>query len=229
MVFEPRTTAPSKTNKFYLKAGRGGYNRCMEINKKTHSCLANCVAMAHGRWLESQHHTDYKKYDKLCIGNACSYYEKDDGYDRGKTPRLGAIICWSGGKKGDGHVAFVEKIYSNGDILTSNSAYGGRRYFTKKITKKSGYKFSKIYKFQGFIYSPENFTTQFNLTRVLKPGCKGDDVKELQKALKISVDGIFGNDTETAVKKFQKSHGLKVDGIVGKKTAHELGWLYKGK
>lgn len=179
--------------------------------------------------LESQHHTDYKKYDKLCIGNACSYYEKDDGYARGKTPKLGAIICWSGGKKGDGHVAFVEKIYSNGDILTSNSAYGGRRYFTKKITKKSGYKFSKIYKFQGFIYSPEIFTTQFNLTRKLKKGCKGDDVKELQKTLKISVDGIFGNDTETAVKKFQKSHGLKVDGIVGKKTAHELGWLYKGK
>ena len=51
MVFEPRTTSPSQTNKFYLKAGRGGYNRCMEINKKTHSCLANCVAMAHGRWL----------------------------------------------------------------------------------------------------------------------------------------------------------------------------------
>lgn len=51
MVFEPRTTAPSKTNKFYLKAGKGGYNRTMEINKKTHSCLANCVAMAHGRWL----------------------------------------------------------------------------------------------------------------------------------------------------------------------------------
>lgn len=51
MKFIERTTAPSQTNKYYLKAGKGGYNRAMEINKKTHSCLANCVAVAHGRWL----------------------------------------------------------------------------------------------------------------------------------------------------------------------------------
>lgn len=71
---------------------------------------------------------------------------------------------------------------------------------------------------------------KFNLTRVLKKGCKGDDVKELQKALKIKADGIYGNDTLKAVKKYQKNHkGLKVDGEVGKDTAHSLGWLWKGK
>lgn len=71
---------------------------------------------------------------------------------------------------------------------------------------------------------------KFNLTRVLKKGCKGDDVKELQKALKIKADGIYGNDTLKAVKKYQKAHkGLKVDGVVGKSTAHSLGWLWKNK
>lgn len=185
--------------------------------------------------LESQHHTDYKKYDKLCIGNACSYYSKNDGYSRGKTPKLGAIICWAGGKSGDGHVAFVEKIYANGDILTSNSAYGGRRYFTKKITKKSGYSFSKIYRFQGFIYSPENFTEQFNLTRVLKKGCKGSDVVMLQRTLNSlgyncgDTDGIFGDKTAKQTGKYQKDKGLKDDKKVGRNTAHSLGWLYKGK
>ena len=141
MKFIARTTSPSADNKFYLKAGKGGYNRAMEINTRTHSCLPNCVGMAHGRWLESQNQTNYSKYDKLPTGNAENYYGyTKDGYKRGQLPRLGAIICWRKGKAGDasdgaGHVAFVEKVYSNGDIDTSNSAYGGSRYYTKKYIK----------------------------------------------------------------------------------------------
>jgi len=77
---------------------------------------------------------------------------------------------------------------------------------------------------------------KFNLTRVLKKGCKGADVKELQSTLNSlgfncgKIDSCFGKNTEKAVKKFQKARDLKpVDGIVGKNTAHELGWLYNGK
>lgn len=70
----------------------------------------------------------------------------------------------------------------------------------------------------------------YNLTRLLKKGCKGNDVKELQKALKIKADGIYGNQTKENVKKLQKLYKLfPYDGIVGKNTAHALGWLYKGK
>lgn len=70
----------------------------------------------------------------------------------------------------------------------------------------------------------------YNLTRLLKKGCKGNDVKELQKALKIKADGIYGNQTKESVKKLQKLYKLfPYDGIVGKNTAHALGWLYKGK
>lgn len=236
MKFKPRTTAPSQTNKYYLKAGKGGYNRAMEINKKTHSCLPNCVGMAHGRWLESQEQTDYKKYDKLPTGNAENYYNyKKDGYKRGQTPKVGSIICWRKGKEGvasdgAGHVAFVEKVYDNGDVLTSNSAYGGSRYYTKLYKKSKKYYLGKNYTFQGFIYNPTEFDeNKYNLTRLLKKGCKGNDVKELQKKLGIKADGIFGNDTLKAVKKFQKVHKLEVDGIVGKDTAHKLGWTFKGK
>ena len=57
----------------------------------------------------------------------------------------------------------------------------------------------------------------------LKKGSKGEDVKTLQKALKITVDGDFGVKTETAVKAFQKSKGLTADGIVGNKTWAALG------
>lgn len=57
----------------------------------------------------------------------------------------------------------------------------------------------------------------------LKKGSRGNDVKTLQKALNLIVDGIFGNLTDEAVREFQKSNGLKVDGIVGNNTWAKLG------
>ena len=70
----------------------------------------------------------------------------------------------------------------------------------------------------------------FNLTRLLFKGCKGNDVKELQKELGIKQDGIFGSITKDKVKALQRKNGIKpIDGIVGKNTAHCLGWTYKGK
>ncbi len=54
-------------------------------------------------------------------------------------------------------------------------------------------------------------------------GARGDDVKELQTALNkngynLSVDGIFGSDTRSAVKDYQTKNKLQVDGIVGTNT-----------
>ena len=82
----------------------------------------------------------------------------------------------------------------------------------------------------GVILLPYKEPKPYNLTRILKKGCKGNDVKKLQSTLKIKADGVFGNDTLKAVKKFQKSKKIKpVDGIVGKNTAHALGWTFKGE
>lgn len=57
---------------------------------------------------------------------------------------------------------------------------------------------------------------------VFKKGSRGDKVKQIQLALGLSVDGIFGSKTESAVIKFQKENGLFPDGIVGKKTLDAL-------
>lgn len=72
----------------------------------------------------------------------------------------------------------------------------------------------------------------FYASRELKvetPYMRGDDVRELQTALKErgfdpgQIDGIFGKKTERAVKRFQRSCGLKPDGIAGKRTYFALG------
>ena len=57
---------------------------------------------------------------------------------------------------------------------------------------------------------------------LLKKGNRGESVKQLQKALNLYPDGIFGEVTEETVKAFQKSNGLKQDGIVGDKTWEAL-------
>lgn len=52
----------------------------------------------------------------------------------------------------------------------------------------------------------------------LKQGSKGEEVKDLQRALNLYVDGKFGPLTDEAVRAFQREHNLDVDGIVGPKT-----------
>lgn len=55
-----------------------------------------------------------------------------------------------------------------------------------------------------------------------KRGSRGEVVKQIQKALKLYPDGIFGVLTEERVKEFQRGHGLKPDGIVGPATLAKL-------
>ena len=64
---------------------------------------------------------------------------------------------------------------------------------------------------------------------VLRQGSKGNEVKEVQRRLKLwgyykgSADGVFGAGTRSAVIAFQKKNGLKADGVVGKSTYKALG------
>ncbi len=63
---------------------------------------------------------------------------------------------------------------------------------------------------------------------VMKPGSRGEDVRQLQETLKAAgydvgpIDGKFGPLTEAAVKAYQADHGLTVDGKVGEKTRGSL-------
>lgn len=153
-VFHKRETAPSSDNLYYIKTTHGGYNRCIEIDSQTGSVLPNCTGYAWARFCECQTNV----HDcNLSRANAELWYANTiDGYERGQTPKLGAVICWHSTRSG-GHVAIVEKIYSNGKILTSNSAYSGSRFYMKTLDSANNYYMGDAYTFQGFIYNPTEF------------------------------------------------------------------------
>lgn len=152
MNFIPRLTSPSNSDLHWIKTTHNGYNRCIEIDPVTGSVLPNCTGYAWGRFLEENDITDCN----LSRGNARVWYtHTSDGYNRGQTPKLGAVICWDN-PQGDGHVAIVEEIHNNGEIVTSNSAYGGPRFYTQTLSPPN-YNIGSSYSFQGFIYAPNNF------------------------------------------------------------------------
>jgi peptidoglycan hydrolase-like protein with peptidoglycan-binding domain len=65
-------------------------------------------------------------------------------------------------------------------------------------------------------------TTSEN-TIVLSPGAEGKQVELLQRALGgVTVDGVFGPETEEAVRRFQANDGLTADGVVGPLTGAAL-------
>ncbi len=116
--------------------------------------LPNCTAYAWGRfWEISDPNVEYINRPTLSTGNAGDWYAyTSDGYQRGSTPQLGAVICFAHPGYA-GHVAIVEEIRENGDVLTSNSARHGTYFYTRVYTASSGYNWSS-YIFQGFIYNP---------------------------------------------------------------------------
>lgn len=66
---------------------------------------------------------------------------------------------------------------------------------------------------------------KYVFTKTLKLGSKGFDVKQLQKVLGVTEDGIFGPNTQNAVKLFQEAHNLSQDGVVGPITNKALNSL----
>lgn len=156
MKFVRRTSQPSKDNKYYLHTTKG-YNKCIRVSGD--ECIPNCTGYCYGRYMEAQ---EIKKCD-LPTSNAENWYHDYKG-KKGKTPKLGAICVWRKGKihyakDGAGHVAFVEHVYSTGKWDSSESAYGGKRWFTRQYKKNSA---RTGYKLEGFIYPDKEFSeTEF--------------------------------------------------------------------
>ena len=55
-----------------------------------------------------------------------------------------------------------------------------------------------------------------------KLGSRGEVVKQIQRALHLIEDGIYGQNTKAAVEAFQRANGLTADGVVGPATLAKL-------
>lgn len=159
-TYTPRTTSSG------MPGSNFWYNASYNPFYPTYG-LPNCTCYAWGRWYEINN-----SRPSLPTGDAGTWWNNVSGYQTGSTPKLGAIICFSGGPySGRGHVAVVEKIYSDGSVLFSNSGYTRdpslypSLYFYLRCahpndnyqTGAHGYSGYAGYTFQGFIYNPVDF------------------------------------------------------------------------
>ena len=140
-------------------------------------------------------------------------------------------ICCKAQDFGFNGIGYIDKYYVHLDSRSSGTYRGD-----ETVNRKNNIPNGDFYAYFGIKRDGEAPKEEvYNLTRTLKRGCKGDDVKKLQKKLielgysvgKYGADKSFGKDTEKAVKKFQKDHNLEQDGKVGPATSKELGWTYK--
>lgn len=156
-----RYNEPAQDNPYYIRKADGGWNTAIEgypVDGNL-TALSNCVGYSIGRYNEQ---IGQRNCDMLRPSAACSFvkYAKQDGIKTGRTPKIGAVICWSGGGgDNDGHVAVVEQILSPTKIICSESVYGGtpfrRRTYTRgKFGKWGVDQLGELYKFEGFVYNP---------------------------------------------------------------------------
>lgn len=156
MIFTQRFSAPPRGNLLWVRRSSGGYNRIEQTGNGSSGgwTLPNCTGYAYGRFMECQGITTCDLIHSPGA-DARNWYGHSDRYSRGSTPYLGAVICWGAGRYG--HVAIVEQIISNTDIIWSESNWSGRlsgshpeRYWRRIRGNPANY----ISGFQGYIYPP---------------------------------------------------------------------------
>lgn len=145
--------------KYYIRKANGGWSPCIPGNNQyglrpfEGSTLPNCVAWATGRFSA-----------KLGLGE-CKYlgnrnavdftkWPAEQGLDWGMTPREGACMVWG---HGEGHVAIVEQVISDTEVITSESGWSYRTGpIVREIRRKKGTngRWGYAYDFLMFIYPP---------------------------------------------------------------------------
>lgn len=253
-----RLTQP-KNNKYYIRTVTGGLNGAV-AGKPTISganVLCNCVGYANGRFNESINDPDLKgvifkfKYQLVC--NAENFIEsaKKQGLKISATPIEGGIMVWQkgktlGGGDGAGHVAFVEEVYADGTILTSESGYNAWAFKTVRRSNKNGrWGQASAYKFRGCIINPSIKNPKVvPAPKLVVDGIGGaDTVRAMQKFFGTAQDGVisgqskaqakyypslkaveYGKGGSPCIKNLQKWLGVAQDGILGHKTVRA--WQY---
>ena len=159
---------PDINSEYFKLKSYGGYYDGIKGSPEVYkgSGLNNCCCAAWGLFAMAENkplclvgcegRTTTKPY------NAGEWYGLKDEYKRGLEPVEGALICFTN------HIAFVNEVLSNGDIIIIESGYGAKNYnglWYKKLLKEENYYRGAIYgDFVGFIYPKENSKTEEEIT-----------------------------------------------------------------
>lgn len=175
----------------------------------------------------------------LCSTSA-SYYQSAGAYTH--SPKPGdQIFFYVGG--GINHTGIVEKV--QGGIITTiegnTSDQVARRTYQFGSSEIAGYgrpKWNLVTEGSIEVSDDPMLPVDNKLIRILRRGCRGEDVYELQKRLikldyncgSSGADGDFGRNTENAVIQFQKDYKLQpVDGEVGPDTWNAINKALQGE
>ena len=179
----------------------------------------------------------YSKADNNANGNYKKYCTDKGLCSAINRPYVIGEAVFNGSSSNKSHVGWVCGFMPDGDVLVMEERGLSYGFVITRMSKRA-WKYrglmTKRYKYTGADSQPKTEATGFVFSRLLKYGCKGDDVKELKKALKAKgyggltlTNGNFYGATRTKVKAFQRDNGLSVDGIAGPKTYAALDVKYK--
>ena len=116
--------------------------------------------------------------------------------------------------------------------VDSTFSYGGGTWSYVKFGSLVGYVDDQYLSTSGGVTYPGDVVQAFSNTTLQMSSKKLYMIKNIQLALNYggysagTADGVFGGNTETAVKSFQAAKGLTVDGIVGSATKSALWTAY---
>lgn len=170
-TFTARLNKPSASEgqevlAYYNNKYGGGFNPCITGGGAAGTdsecnVLANCVGYVVGRFNEIGGYGECKYLSSCNAKNMIARCGSLPIGSASDSPEVGAVMVWDGGDYG--HVAIIEQVISNTEVLVSDSAWSNisqYAYVFRTATatrngnnwKLKGY--SSNYKFLGYIYNP---------------------------------------------------------------------------
>ena len=153
---------------------------------------------------------------------------KNSWREPGKLPAPGDLLFYNWGAEmtDADHMGIVETV-RDGKITVIEGNYENA---VKRRTIPVNYKYIRGFGTPKYDAAPPKKKEYVLKVELLKPGCKGENVRALQILLmgrgyscgNCGADGVFGNDTHSAVCAYQRCRALDVDGIVGAETMASL-------
>lgn len=155
------------------------------------------------------------------VGDIVIFYRSGEFKHTGLVTKVKGDQFWTI----EGNTSGASGIVANGGGVCVKSYYNSQLPGTKFCTPN----YSLVTSIVSGNFSTSIPTTPTNTKNYLTVGDKGDAVKTLQTKLnkvgyKLTVDGIYGDNTLKAVKSFQTKYKkeLEVDGVAGKNTISKL-------